>query len=297
MFWEMLAELGRPLGAFTGTLTNGELTPIKFSHQIFVGDTVDGGASAWLQYPNPDRYECKRFKLDTKDDAPGVAVPQDWPPADKLTGYEKKTGDKIPIRCKCNGVDLILQRGDYSGLKKDELPWNVDPDTLKLLTILCGCDSCRLQGGTDVWFWTYVEMKYLLAARHDMPFPKSSYELKSFIDNKDALVGSLAYYASSTGVLRFFCSTCSATVFFAKDERPEILDVAVGLFDAPDGARAEGFLSWSLGLVEYGEDAKGGWREGLFDRVEKESEEWRLARDYPKIWRRIAMDKKRAENK
>ncbi|UPX20679.1 uncharacterized protein EKO05_0010904 [Ascochyta rabiei] len=295
MFWEMLAEPDRPLGAFIGTLVNSEPTPIKFNHQIFVGDTIDGGASAWLQYPNPDSFECKSFKFETKDDSLGGAVPQDWSSVDKLAGHEKETGDKLSVRCKCNGVDLILQREDYSGLKKEELPWNVDPETLKLLTILCGCDSCRLQGGTDVWFWTYVEMKHLLAARHDVPFPKSSYELKSFIDKKDPLIGSLAYYASSTRVLRFFCSTCSATVFFAKDERPEFLDVAVGLLDAPDGARAEGFLSWSLGLVEYKEDAKGGWREGLFDRVEKETEKWRVARGKPRIWRRIAMDQKRAE--
>ncbi|KAF9694083.1 hypothetical protein EKO04_008031 [Ascochyta lentis] len=297
MFWEMLEEPDRPLIAFTGTLANGEHTPIKFTKLIFVGDTIDGGASAWLRHPNSDGSECKRFKLEAKDDAPGVTLPQDWPSAEKLTGYEQKTGDRISVRCRCNGIDLVLQRGDYSGIGREKLPWSVDPETNKLLTIFCGCDSCRLQGGIDVWFWTYVEMKHLSAAQHDVPFPKSSYELKTFVDKKDPLVGSLAYYASSTGVLRFFCSTCSATVFFAEDERPEIVDVAVGLLDSPDGARAEGFLSWSLGVVENGEDAKGGWRKGLFDRIEEETEQWRVGRKYPKNWRRVAMDQKRAEGR
>jgi hypothetical protein len=125
------------------------------------------------------------------------------------------------------------------------------------------------------------------AAQIDVPFPKSSHELKAFVDRKEPAIGSLAYYASSTGVLRFFCSTCSATFFFAEDKRPDLLDVSVGLLDAPDGARAEGFLSWSLGKIDFKDDAHGGWRAGLFDRVEEECEKWRVARSYPKNWRRL----------
>lgn len=295
IFWEMLAEPGQPLGVFLGTLANDEVTPIRFVEQAFVGDTVDGGASAWLQHPNPEGSECRRFKFEAKGSAADAVLPRDWPSADQLTGYKKKIGSQLSIRCKCNGIDFIIKHGDYSGLEKDQLPWNIDPETHKLLTVFCGCDSCRLQGGIDIWFWTYIEMKYLSAAQHNVEFPSSCHQLKSFIDKHDPAVGSLAYYASSTGVLRFFCGTCSATVFFAEDSRPEFLDVAVGLLDAPDGARAEGFLSWSLGMVERGEDAKGGWRQGLFDRVEKEVEDWRLARGYPKNWRRIAIEQDKAK--
>lgn len=291
IFWEIIAFPGHPLAVFTGALTNCAVTPIKFTEQGFVGDTIDGGASTWLQRVNEDGSECRRFKLEGEQMAAedAIALPQDWPPVDKLIGFEKKTEDSVSIRCKCQGVDFVLQRGDYSGIEKDQLPWNVDPKTHKLSTVFCGCNSCRLQGGMDIWYWAFIDMKHLSTAQKDAPFPRSKHELKSFIDKKDPVVGSLAYYASTTraGVLRFFCSTCSATVFFTEDERPELVDVSVGLFDAPDGARAEGFLSWSFGEVDFKEDAKGGWREAHFDRVEKESEKWRIARGYPENWRKL----------
>jgi len=69
------------------------------------------------------------------------------------------------------------------------------------------------------------------------------------------------------------------------------VDVAVGLLDAPDGARAESFLSWGLGgPFSWMEDTKGGWREGFMQRVRAEAEEWRIGRGYPKSWRRLAME-------
>ena len=286
IFWEVLHESDRPLEALTGALKNDKSTSLKFMAQGFVGDTIDGGASFWLQNLNADGSQCRRFKLKPEGSAPEDELSDDWPPADEFTGFEKKVGDSVPVRCRCKGVDFVLERGDYSDLAKEQLPWNVDPDTYKLSTTLCGCDSCRMQGGIDLWPWAYFHIKYMTSALADGPFPQSSHELKAFVDRKDSVVGSLAYHASSPGVLRFFCSTCSATFFFAEDKRPDLLDVSVGLLDAPDGARAEGFLSWSLGKIDFKEDADGGWRAGLFERVEQACEKWRVARGYPKNFRR-----------
>lgn len=287
MFWEMVKEPGRPLGAFTGTLTNDEVMPIKFLGQSYVGDTIDGGASMWLRHANGDNSECERFKLEADDGAAGLPLSGHWPPTEELTGFKKKIGDSVAIRCKCKGVDLVLQRGNYLGIAKEQLPWNVDPDTHKLLTVVCGCDSCRLQGGIDLWYWTFIAMEHLSAAHSNTTFPRTKDELKMYIDRKDPVVGSLAYYASATkaGVLRFFCRTCSATVFFSGNSHPEFLDVSVGLLDASDGARAEGFLSWSLGQMDFKEDADGGWRASHFDAIVKESETWRISVGYPKNWK------------
>lgn len=292
MFWEMLSEPGKPLGVFTGALKNDEVMLIKFIEQGYVGDTVDGGASVWLQNANGDGPQCRRFKSEEEGADPGDALPVDWPQPSELIGFKKRTEDSIPVRCRCKGVDLVLHSGDYTGIEKEDLPWNVDPETHKLSTVFCGCDSCRLQGGIDLWYWAFFDLKHLSAANEVNPFPKSKHELKAFIDEKNPVVGSLAYYASATraGVLRFFCGTCSATVFFAQDERPELLDVSVGLLDAPDGARAEGFLSWSFGEIDFKEDADGGWRARHFEGVEREAEKWRIAREYPKNWRRLGGD-------
>lgn len=283
----MVSELGRPLGVFTGTLTNSVPQIIKFVDQGFVGDTIDGGASAWLQHANGDASKCRRFKLEPDESTDDDVLSADWPSAENMIGFEDKAEESVAIRCKCKGVDLVLKRDDYSGTAKDQLPWNVDPDTHKLSTVFCGCDSCRLQGGIDVWYWAFIAAKDLSSATVDAPFPTSKHELKDAIDRRDPAVGSLAYYASATqaGVLRFFCSTCSATTFFGEDGRPELLDLAVGLLDAPDGARAESFLSWAFGEIDFKQDADGGWRAHHFDAIENGSEEWRVAKGYAQNWR------------
>lgn len=74
---------------------------------------------------------------------------------------------------------------------------------------------------------------------------------------------------------------------------PHHLDVAVGVLEASDGARAEGLLSWPYGArISYREDGDGRWREKLFDNVEKSAEEYRISRGYPKNWIREAKDEK-----
>ena len=66
-------------------------------------------------------------------------------------------------------------------------------------------------------------------------------------------------YVSSPGVTRTFCSQCGANVFWHGDEdtfgRKHLVDVAVGLLDAPSGARAEEMLAWWTGRVSFEEHA------------------------------------------
>ncbi|KAF1843240.1 uncharacterized protein K460DRAFT_407604 [Cucurbitaria berberidis CBS 394.84] len=287
VFWATSSDENRLLGVFTGVLTNHD-DLVKFSNHDFVGDTLDGGASVWLRHPNADGTEVKRFKLDS-DTKDAEELPEDWPSPAELTGYEAKKEDAVPIRCRCKGVDLVLHRGDYSGVKKEELPFNIDPKTHKLLADFCGCDSCRLQSGIDTFYWTFSEMKHISFGSHNGLFPTNKTELKKLVDAQGPSVGTLTYYASSPHVDRFFCSTCSACIFFTSDNRPELLDIAVGVLDASDGARAEGLLSWTYGAeLSYREDGDGGWREGLFTRVETDAEDYRKARGYPKNWKRIS---------
>jgi hypothetical protein len=204
-----------------------------------------------------------------------------------------KKGDSVAIRCKCRGVDLVLHRGDYSDTKQDELPWNIDPKTHKLLASFCSCDSYRLQSGTEVFNWTFAEIKDISFSDRKDAFPTSGLELKKLVDAKNSAPGTLAYYSSSVDVQRYFCSNCSACIFYAVDDRPNLFDIAVGILEASDGARAEGLLSWLYGApISHREDGDGGWRENLFDNVEKDVEDYRIARSYPKNWARSQKDKK-----
>lgn len=286
MFSSDAVDLEYPLKIFTGLLENVDVDLIEFKHQCFVHDTLDGGASVWMEH-NANGSEIPRYAGHSNTEE----LAKDWPPREALTGYEAKKEDAVPIRCKCRGVDLILHRGDYTGIPEQELQYNVDPKTHKLLAGFCGCDSCRLQGGVDLFIWAFAEMKYISFASSDTAFPKAAAGLKDLVDANDPAVGTLVYYSSREDVERYFCSKCSACVFYATTRLPHHLDISVGVLEASDGARAEGILSWPYGArISFREDGDGGWRAKLFDAVEKSAEAYRISRAYPKNWHRQAKD-------
>jgi hypothetical protein len=280
-------------GVFSGTLSNdAHRNLVRITDHIFVGDTVDGGASMWLRHPNADGTPARRFKAG-KGAVSGTSeeLPDDWPalstPSPSTSSSE--TPVETPIRCKCRGVNFVL-RPDFSSVTDPkDLPSFVDPDTKKLLAGFDACDSCRLATGTDILNWTFSLLRHVHfagAATPSSTLPPTAAELKAAVSkptsDRDPRFGTLTLYESSPGVQRYFCGRCSATVFFACDRRPERVDVAVGLLDSPSGARAEDVLTWSFGAkTEWREDAAGGWRAGLIQRAEEGAEEFRVKRGLP----------------
>jgi hypothetical protein len=68
-------------------------------------------------------------------------------------------------------------------------------------------------------------------------------------------MGTLNSYESSKDIWRVFCRVCGATVFWHCKERPDLIDVSVGLLDPKEGARVEGWLDWWTGRVSFEEMA------------------------------------------
>ncbi|KAJ5024547.1 hypothetical protein PSV08DRAFT_378273 [Bipolaris maydis] len=268
----------KPLLMATGALNNVacDMEVVKWSHMGFIGDTRDGGASIWMKYINASGPPLKCFKTQTRGDG-AEELADDWQlqleSPDKFTERQ----DAIPIRCKCRGVDLVLNRGNYDHVAPENLPWNVDPTSRKLKAELCGCDSCRLHTGNDVFYWTFVDLQHISfpVSADENEFPSNTQDLAALVDSKDARIGPLVYYESSPGVHRYFCSTCSTTIFYTVSTRPRFIDVAVGTLEAKDGARADSILAWQFDYgVGHKEDGAGGWREGLFEKIEKSLKEY-----------------------
>lgn len=278
------------LGVFSGPLKNIDADLTKFTKHSFVGDTVDGGASVWFRKPNADGKAIPRFQRYEEN---SEAIPWDWLQPSGSTGVEgKQKQESIPIWCHCKGIKLRLHCGNYSSMAREELPWFIDDRTNKSLASFDVCDSCRLHFGADIVHWTFADLANISQADGG-PFPKTMAELKAAVDAGDSAVGTLTYYQSSPDVQRYFCKVCFASAFYACDDRPNIVDVAIGLLEAPDGARAEGFLSWTFGdTPEWVDDTKGGWREGLMKRVQADAEDFRVAKGYPKSWRRLEKEAK-----
>ncbi|OIW29403.1 hypothetical protein CONLIGDRAFT_324678 [Coniochaeta ligniaria NRRL 30616] len=285
-------------GVFSGTLANtAHPNLIHITDHIFVGDTVDGGASMWLRHPNADGTPAKRW---TAGKGTSPELPADWsssaPPSSPPQGPIE-----VPIWCKCRGVNFVL-RPDFSSLPKDAaLPFFVDPESKKLLTSFDACDSCRLAFGADIVNWTFALLQHIHFA--DSPssdpetkkFPQTAAELKKAVsaappgEDRDPRLGTLALYESSPGAQRYFCGRCSASVFYGCDSRQDMVDVAVGVLEGPGGgaARAEEVLAWSYGgKMTWRQDVVGGWREGLVQAVEGEAEEFRVGRGLPVNFRR-----------
>lgn len=293
MFYES-QRYPEKLGTFSGVLSNIDTVVLKPTQNIYVGDTKDGGASVWFRRPNADGMEipCRMAERD------GEEVPSDWPQASNSTTGVEKAGDHSPVKlwCHCGGIKLQLHRGDYASKPEEELPWFIDPKTHKSLATFDVCDSCRLHFGFDIVNWTFASLTNITNDDHNEQdtttkgFPNTIAELQAAVDAGDPSVGTLAYYASSADVQRYFCKVCSASVFYAcnDDDRMDVVDVAIGLLEAPDGARAESFLSWDYGNnPTWSDDVKGGWRERMVERVQTEAEAFRIARGYPKSRRRL----------
>ncbi|KAK1763364.1 Mss4-like protein [Phialemonium atrogriseum] len=308
-FEEFRAGPGEPgeLGVFTGALGNNALGGddgkrlVSVVDHIFVGDTIDGGASVWLRETGDGAAGRATRWFGGRGE--GEEVPEAWPPVSSLPGADVRSEvADVPVRCRCRGVDLVFRHGEhlaeFEGMSRAELPWFVDPVTHKTFAGFEGCDSCRLSLGADVIHWTFVMLRHLAfsegTGRQDLPaFPRTAADLNAAVSaqNRDPRLGTLSLYASSPDVQRYFCSRCSATVFYACDDRQDYVDVAIGLLDAPDGARAESILSWSFGSTpSWLQDVAGGWRDGLFTDIVKEAEKWRVERGYPKNWRRVELE-------
>lgn len=301
MFWES-REHGT-FDVFTGALDNvarpdGGLV-VRIAEHGFVGDTVDGGAVGWLRRPHGEGEEPARVWLGRRGGGEEVVWPGTWP--GELSGEVKPGGvEEVEVRCRCGGVDFVLKVGEMQresrkarekGEEWGEAHWRaLDPETQMGMGTFDSCDSCRLAAGVDFFHWTFPFLRFLrFKEEGGGGFPRTTEELwKTVEGGEEKRFGTLGMYRSSEDVQRYFCKRCSATVFYATDSSPDLVDLAIGLLWAPDGARAESIIFWNFGeKMLYREDMMGGWREGLVRAVEKEGEKWRVDRGYPKTPRRI----------
>ncbi|KAJ5825469.1 hypothetical protein N7474_002607 [Penicillium riverlandense] len=147
--------------------------------------------------------------------------------------------DTLLAQCHCGGVSFNISRPRQEFIDSPAGKGYLYPaDKTKWLACLDFCDDCRLVNGTNVIGWMFVPLD------HISPTPAS-----------DLLIGSSKSYRSSEGVLRTFCGTCGATVFFSCDERqhPPVVDIAMGLLRAREGTMAESWAMWRYGRVSWPE--------------------------------------------
>lgn len=276
----------------TGVLNSVEgIDVVRFVGHTNVSQPGDGGAAVWLQElsdgqdtvyfggEGPDYYTGKssdkldigRFEhyLRKQVDASDVVFPEKE--ADTEDGR-----DLLNACCLCQKVSFHITRPDASSrLPRSNMadlliayhtqdPRIKNPENekwwlrgakgaeTKYLAGTCACRSCRLVSGFEIQPWAFVPRSNIYF--HVKSEDGEKVEVPLDFEN-EVFRGVLQSYESSDGVLREFCGTCGATVFWHDKWRPDVIDVSVGLLDAPEGTRAENWLDWWTERVSFEEDA------------------------------------------
>lgn len=240
LYWENETE---DLAICTGILKDPNGT-VDFQNQCCAMETGDGGASVWLDLPK--RNSCPIFKGPRSMEQHATNPP--------------RAGPITQAVCRCRNIrfqithpsmastslsspysDLIVPYHSGPSTNPTDEKWWLRANGTRYFAGTCACRSCRLASGNDFQAWAFVP-KVNIRKLDGEPFDFSLSQLKQ--------------YESSKGVYRNFCGDCGATVFWHDEERPELIDVAVGLLDAGSGARAEELLEWATERVSFQEDAQ-----------------------------------------
>lgn len=247
---------------------------VEFRRHMWIGDTHDGGASEWITTVSGGTIE--RWHEEPHHSA---EVPHGWTSAtaaDALPTMNSK--EKLRAHCHCGGVEFFITRPTQQSLEavspwpdllvpfdtsnpvipdnpRNE-PWWLRSNNTRYLAGTCACNSCRQATGFEFVEWAFVPAANIVLA-DGQPFKRE--------------FGSLKAYRSSADVTRRFCGGCGASVFWDGDFRPTLIDVAVGLLDAPTGARAEEWLEWETNRVSFREFAH---NNALIDGLEEGMRSW-----------------------
>jgi hypothetical protein len=236
----------------------------------FVGDTVDRGLAICLE-------KMDGLKVPMNARGPGSSKLGDDaakvlrnPAIASKHPDDKQPEDNLKASCHCGGVQYEITRPNAESKKawspwpdlivpaksghtdnSEDVKWFLRADDTKYLAGTCACRSCRLGSGSPIQTWAFIPKVNIVQ-----------------LDGKplDYTMGTLKQIENSKGNFRNFCSRCGANVFWHCLERPELIDVSVGLLRAPEGARASSWLEWWTERVSFKEDSLD---QGLIGDLEK----------------------------
>ncbi|KAI0833045.1 DUF636 domain protein [Hypoxylon sp. FL0890] len=178
----------------------------------------------------------------------GKEMIQVSPDHDSAPEYEVQVGkngeERLRAECLCGGVSFTIPRPSDEVRKDEYLSKYISPsDPRKWKALLDFCRDCRLVSSVNGMPWVLVPRAVL---EPEVP--------------SDLRIGTMKTYESSDKGIRAFCGKCGATVFGkakarSPSERQEVINVAVGILRAPEGAKAENWVTWRAGKPTWAEDA------------------------------------------
>lgn len=234
----------------TSIFTDHSPEVFQINRHIFSKSAKDGGIAQFATRVG-DR---EMIDWNPPPEDPRSAVVQSQPEVD-ADGQER-----LRAKCHCGGVSFTVGRPTQEVIDDEFAGQFVSPlDKTKWLATLDACDDCRLTTGTHMIGWTFL------------PLSACDPPIKS-----DLKIGTSKTFVSSAGVLRSFCGTCGASVFFSCDERRpdgkrQVVDLATGVLRAPEGPMAENWLEWrsKIAWASSGKKFDGDFVEGVQEGINK----------------------------
>ncbi|KAJ5632270.1 hypothetical protein N7490_008609 [Penicillium lividum] len=220
----------------------------KFNTNLHPDSAQDGGLSALVSTIDGHHLDL-------------VSPEHSSRPIADITQKDETEDKELLAQCHCGGVSFHIHRPQAEFLATPANRHWVSPlDEKKWLACMDLCDDCRLVNGAHVVAWMFVPVNHL------SPNPPP-----------DLLIGTSKAYRSTADVLRTFCGTCGATVFYNCAERPMIVDIAMGLLRAPEGFMAENWVLWRSGRAAWPESGKR-YHSGFSHALIEGMREWGMKR-------------------
>lgn len=234
----------------------------RVTHNIYVPDTVDGGLTpfllqlgdrsipTWATCP-PDLASQESFDL-----SHATVVSMSSKNSESLSSPGPES--YLAAKCHCGGVDLLIKRANHTGEASNRCS---HPDSTKYPAYMCACRSCRLSTGTSLVPWTLVYPENVFNGKvvtgdDRVPDNKTHVTFGFATKNSSANPGlSLRQYWSSPDTCRSFCHKCGATVSYWCGQRPDELDIAVGILRSEEGSMARRWLGWVWGRCSFSEES------------------------------------------
>lgn len=218
-----IAPPGRdPLwGLMTGVIEapSGQLKVMAHEH---VTDTVDGGmADAIVRY---NGAQIPRWPHGWGSG--NLPAPNGWRwDSHTQTQARGDTAKTLSAHCKCGQVKFEFRRHEGE----------------RFLAQLCACNICNQTTGLEVMPWMRVPAERIVDEQGAFRSLSTWKALKT--------------YAATPKWIRYRCATCGAMVAMTSQEATESVSVAMGVLDAPEGARAEDWAKWRTDGLQGEEDA------------------------------------------
>ncbi|KAJ4992437.1 family 12 glycoside hydrolase [Stagonosporopsis vannaccii] len=206
-----------------------------FAGHVFVGSTGDGGLATLLR--SIGGKELGLWEAWSGKSAAWHASER----TERINVVAHTENDRLHARCHCGGIEFYVSRptGHETFTEVDENYVRKDRD--KWLAVHDVCNTCRLAISTWVISWFFPSRNHI-TLKDGSPYPA------------DGIFGTAKAYSSSPGVDRTFCGKCGAAASYVCDDRPQIVDVPVGLLDGDD-VRAEDWLEWRTYKLAWEDDA------------------------------------------